>query len=336
MISLNVIIPVFNEQKVLPLLMDTLNRVFSKDSLSANRIENVQYLFVDDGSSDESARLIADAIREGFPATLYRLSRNFGHQAALTAGLEHAGADVVAIIDADLQDPPEHIFEMIGEWRNGYDIVYGIRRKRKENLFKVSAYWLFYRLLAWMSDVPIPKDAGDFCLMGSNVIEVFKTLPESLRFHRGMRAWVGFSHKGVTYERAARGAGTPKYSFRSLYALATDGLAWSSTKPLKLGQFASFVFSMLALLLTFITLIYYLASPDKVGDLPFWLVLTNIIMLFGFSITSLCLYILSAYVGRTYLETKSRPPYIIMEEVRTSPKTPTETSATTADSEDIK
>ncbi|OQX13540.1 MAG: hypothetical protein BWK76_16095, partial [Desulfobulbaceae bacterium A2] len=170
------------------------------------------------------------------------------------------------------------------------------------------------RLLALLSDIKIPKDAGDFSLMDRIVVQVIRTIPDHLRFNRGIRAWVGFKQKGLEYERMARGAGETKYSFRSLYALATDGLAWSSTKPLRIAQFSSFAFALLAFVMAIFTLATSLGERPM-DSTTLWLMMTNFIMLFGFAVTSLCLYTISAYIGRTYLEAKSRPNYIIMEQV---------------------
>ena len=189
--SLDIVIPVFNEEKVLDLLFQRLQAVFSQENLKKHCLKSVRYVFVDDGSRDQSAKIIARCIGQGAPAILCRLSRQFGHQSAVSAGLEKSDAETVACIDADLQDPPEVISEMLAKWREGYDVIYGERRKRKEGFLKVTGYWLFYRLLAFLSDIKIPLDSGDFSLMDRRVLEVIRSLPEKNRCPRVFRAWVG-------------------------------------------------------------------------------------------------------------------------------------------------
>src|SRR5262245_4781678 len=240
-LTLDLIIPLYNEAEVLELLFETLDKTFSRENLASRNIVDVRYVFVDDGSSDPSARIVSERIRGGASATLYRLSRNFGHANAVSAGLDHATADLVAILDADLQDPPAVVLEMIDKARDGYNVVFGQRRKRKENVVKRAGYWTFYRLVAFLSDIKIPLDSGDFCLMDRHVISALRKLPERLRYPRVLRAWVGFRQTGVEYDRPRRRAGLSKYSMGRLYRLATDGIAAASIRPLKIAQVSSFV-----------------------------------------------------------------------------------------------
>ena len=209
LITLDVIIPLFNEEEMIPALVAQLNDTFSPDNLIKHGIGDVRFLLVDDGSKDRSAELLAGHIRRGFRGELLRLSRNFGHQNALCAGLDYADADVVAVIDADLQDPPELILSMVDVWRQGHEVVYGERRKRKESVIKRIGYWGFYRLMAFLSDIAIPLDSGDFCIMDRKVVQALRKLPENLRFVRGLRAWVGFRQTGIPYDRPKRHAEAP-------------------------------------------------------------------------------------------------------------------------------
>jgi dolichol-phosphate mannosyltransferase len=312
-LTLDVIIPLFNEAEVLGLLFDTLAATFSPANLIPRNIVRVRYLFVDDGSVDRSAQIVTERIRAGAPAALYRLSRNFGHAGALCAGLDQSTADLVAILDADLQDPPAVVLEMIDRSRQGYDVVFGQRRRRKENILKRLGYWTFYRVIALLSDIAMPLDSGDFCLMSRRVVIALRNLPERLRFPRVLRAWVGFRQTGVEYDRPGRQAGQSKYTIGRLYRLATDGIASASIRPLRVAQFSSFVFGLIALGLT-LALILALAGRLNVTPLhP--ILLASLLIASSNALIMLCLYVLSAYLGRMYLEIKGRPSYIIMEEV---------------------
>jgi len=311
--TLDVIIPLFNEAEVLALLFTTLDGTFDRENLRRRNVAGVRYLFVDDGSSDRSATIIADKIRAGSPATLLRLSRNFGHANAISAGIDHATADLVAVLDADLQDPPSVVLEMIDKARDGYDVVYGQRRKRKENAFKRAGYWAFYRLVALLSDITVPADSGDFCLMNRRVVAELKAMPERLRFPRVLRAWVGFRQIGVEYERPERQAGLSKYTLRKLYRLATDGIAAASIRPLKIAQLSSFLFGLVAVALMLLFVVMLFVSRDPALSLPFLLI--SLLIASGHALTMLCLYVFSAYLGRTYLEVKGRPAYVVMERI---------------------
>lgn len=309
-VSLDLVVPVFNEEAVIGRLLARLQEVFTPEACRGHGIRSVRYVFVDDGSTDGSARLLGRCIAEGASGTLLRLSRNFGHQHAIAAGLDHTTADVVAILDADLQDPPELIPAMLGLWREGYEVVYGQRRRRPENAVRRAGYWLFYRLLAFLADVEIPLDSGDFCLIGRTVVDAMRALPERLRFPRVLRAWVGFPQTGLAFDRPPREAGRTKYSLARLYRLATDGVVSASLRPLQLAQ----VFSVVYLLATLGAGVWYLlwpgrsSAPPIVGVGLFLILLGNFVQVF-------CIYILGAYVGRTYIEAKGRPPYIVMEVV---------------------
>jgi polyisoprenyl-phosphate glycosyltransferase len=313
-VSLDVLIPVYNEGEVLDVLFSRLSTSLAPARLEEAGVNRVRFIFIDDGSTDDSAQQIADRIRSGSSDLLLRLARNFGHQAALTAGLDHATADYVAIIDADLQDPPELLPEMILELRRGHDVVYGQRRSRKEAWPKRAAYWLFYRLLKMISDVPVPVDAGDFCVMRQEVVVALRKLPEKLRFHRGLRSWVGFRQQAFPYERAARGGGKSKYGFRMLYDLATNGVASLSIRPLRITQ-ALLFFSILITGAFFLASVRRYVAGGEHDEMALWFLSTHALVGFTASLQLFCLYILGAYVGRMYLEVKARPPYVIMETI---------------------
>ena len=240
--SLDVVVPFYNEEAALPRLLETLDHAFAPEPCMGSRLGRIRYVLVDDGSQDRSLETLRSLVPRSNRLLLLCLSRNFGHQAAITAGLTHSDSDLVAILDADLQDPPHLVHDMIGLWREGYDVVYGERRNRKENVLKRAAYETFYRLYRWPSPIEVPLNSGDFCLMSRRVVRASDQLPERLRFNRGLRSWVGFAQKSFPYDRPGRETGDSKYTLRKLYALATDGLAAMSITPLRLSQFFALLF----------------------------------------------------------------------------------------------
>lgn len=307
--TLSIIVPIFNEADVIQLLAERLKIVFSLAQCVENKIAHIEYIFVDDGSQDESSMLLSQFFEVGREAKIIRFSRNFGHQPAVTAGLEHSSGDLVAIIDADLQDPPELIWQMIDQWRAGFDVVYGLRVNRKENRIKRIAYWGFYRVYRWLSPIQVPVDSGDFCLMSRRVVNQINALPERLRFVRGLRSWVGFKQCGITYDRPERAAGATKYNFHRLYKLATDGIASLSVRPLQVAQVLALSYLLASIVLTlFITyrlLLGQVANPE--------IYLLILLLLFSNSLILFSIYVLGAYIGRSYQEIKGRPTYIIQE-----------------------
>ncbi len=295
---------------MIDLLVQRLTAVFSPANCSQNGLVRWRALFVDDGSTDGTAALIRGHIESGFPATCLRFSRNFGHQPAVSAGLDHAKADVVAVIDADLQDPPELIWEMLARVREGCHVAYAQRRNRTDNPVKRFGCWAFYRLVSMLSEIDVPLDSGDFCLMRQQVVQTIRSLPEHLRFPRILRAWVGFRQEGVAYDRPSRAAGFTKYSWKRLYRLATDGIASASIRPLQLAQVFAWCYMLLSLLL----LVGFVAGyRGLLADRGFMLFLLLVVNVSGLGLIMFSIYILGAYVGRMYLEVKSRPTYLIME-----------------------
>lgn len=311
-VTLEVVIPVLDEEEALDLLLARLAAALAPEALAAHGVRRARLLFVDDGSTDDTAAILAARIAAGLDARLVRLSRNFGHQAAVCAGLDRAEADLVCVMDADLQDPPELLLPMVARWRAGADVVFARRRRRQGNPLKRAGYWGFYRLVAFLSEIRLPLDAGDFGLVSRPVVQAMRSLPERLRFPRGLRAWVGFRQEALEFDRPDRQAGTAKYRWSKLYRLATDGIAAMSTRPLQAAQVGSFFFGALTLLFLVMLLGGWLASPSAIPT-PF--LIAYVLVATGNAVQSLCLYIIGAYVGRTYLEVKGRPPYLVMEVV---------------------
>jgi dolichol-phosphate mannosyltransferase len=225
--ELSVVIPVYNEVENIPVLYAQLVAVLEGANI------NFEIVFVDDGSSDESVRKLNELGVSDKRVVVIELARNFGHQVAITAGLDFARGRAIAVMDADLQDPPEVLPQFIAKWREGHDVVYAIREHRKEGWLKRTSYKVFYRLLRRVSNIEIPLDAGDFCVMDRRVVDLLKNMPERNRFVRGIRSWVGFSQVGLPFERHARHAGTSKYTFGRLMLLALDGLISFSYVPLR-------------------------------------------------------------------------------------------------------
>jgi dolichol-phosphate mannosyltransferase len=299
---LSVVVPCYNEEAV---IRETHRRLSGALMNLGYRFEIV---YIDDGSRDRTLSIIKDIQSHDQHVRVVSLSRNFGHQVAVSAGIDHATGDAVVLIDADLQDPPEVIGRMVEKWRDGYDVVYGQRHTRAgETLFKILTAKWFYRLINRMSDVPIPVDTGDFRLMSRQVIEVIKRMPERDRFIRGMVSWVGFKQCALPYERAERRAGQSKYPLRKMVAFATDGILSFSIKPLRLSTTMGFVASGLALAGILYALVVRLLTSNWVSGWTFLMV--SVLFLGGVQL--ICLGIIGEYVGRIYSETKGRPLYLV-------------------------
>jgi dolichol-phosphate mannosyltransferase len=308
---LSLVVPVFNEEEVIRL---THGRIINV--LGALKEFDLEIVYVDDGSKDQSAALLRDIAQADHRVCLVGLSRNFGHQPALTAGLRHASGDLVAIIDADLQDPIELIPEMATKLCQGYSVVYGVRRNRQEPAPKVFAYRVFYRLATWMYDIDFPRDSGDFCMLDRSAVDAINRLPEKNRFVRGLRAWCGGRQIGIPYDRPPRAAGTPSYSFFKLLNLAFDGIVSFSLLPLRfifwLG-FGSFLMAMLGLAFFLAHRLFaFEIFGHSPADVPGFTSLILAILLMG-GVQLLSIGVLGEYLGRIYLEVKNRPEYLVAE-----------------------
>jgi polyisoprenyl-phosphate glycosyltransferase len=304
---LSLIIPCFNEQDVIAL---TYRRVVQALGNAGFRL---QIVFVDDGSHDRTSEILAALAADDPRIKVVTFTRNFGHQAAVSAGLRHADGDVAAVIDADLQDPPEIVLEFIDRWLMGYDVVYGIRRKRKESAFKRLSYSVFYRMFKALASIDAPLDAGDFCLIDRKVLETVNALPEKNRFFRGLRAWAGSRQIGVPYERDPRAAGESKYPFLKLVKLASDGIFNFSTAPLTMVFYLGITmasFAFLSLIFVLLTRIFDISVFGmRAGAVRgFASTILTILLIGGVQLVSLG--ILGEYIGRIYLEVKARPPYV--------------------------
>jgi dolichol-phosphate mannosyltransferase len=269
-------------------------------------------LFVDDASIDRTPHMLHEMAAADQRIKVLRFSRNFGHQSAVTAGIDYAQGDAVVLLDGDLQDPPELITAFVQKWREGYDVIYGIRKKRKEWWGKRLAYYLFYRLLrASAEGVEMPVDAGDFSLISRRALDVVKSLPERNRFVRGLRTWVGFRQMGIPYERHERYAGKPKYTFLRLLRLAYDGLFSFSSVPLHLITLLGVIVSVASFLAILVVLYFRLFTNLSI---PGFASLATITLFLG-GIQLLSLGVIGEYIGRIYEETKHRPDYVIEERV---------------------
>ena len=309
---ISVVVPALNEQETIA----ELHRRVTQAAEQWN--EDHELLVVDDGSTDGTLAILESLAASDSRLKVVSLTRNFGHQAAVTAGLHHARGEIVCVLDADLQDPPEEILPFINRVRNGMDVVYAVRRKRKEGVFKRVSYFLYYRILRRVATLDIPLDAGDFCVMNANVVHAINSLPERNRFVRGLRTWVGFRQEGMAYERSARYAGAPKYTFFRLLRLATDGIVNFSYRPLQLIMLLGMTVGVMAFLLGMLVLIQYLGDYTIAGYNPRqargWtsLVLT---LLFSSAVQLFCLGILGEYLGRLFEEAKRRPIYLVRRRI---------------------
>ena len=303
---LSVIVPCLNEQEVICSTHQRLTAALEQAAL------DFEIIYVDDGSTDATPELLRELQTQDSRVRMVRFSRNFGHQIAITAGLEHASGDAVAIIDADLQDPPEVILEFLQKWMDGYDVVYGVRSERDgETAFKLWTAKAFYRLIGKLSETPIPLDTGDFRLMDRRVVEALLSMPERDRFVRGMVSWLGFSQVALPYHRAARAAGTTKFSLFKMLRFATDGIVSFSISPLRLATWMGFAASGLAILVMLYTLYERVFGTGVVRG---W-TSTMMAILFIGGVQLICLGIIGEYVGRIYGEAKRRPLYVVREKV---------------------
>lgn len=300
---ISIVIPFLNEEDNLPELYRRLRAVFDK------RSETPEFVFVDDGSTDGSLQWLEQAASEDSNVRKLQLARNFGHQAAITAGLDHATGDAVIIIDADLQDPPEVIPDLLAEWRNGVEVVYAVRRQRAgESALKKILAAGFYRLFRALCTVDVPVDAGDFRLLDRKVVDALKTMRESHRYMRGMTSWVGFRQGAVEYDRAARHAGETKYPVWKSIKLAWDGLTSFSGAPLRWMSGVGFIVCILGVLWGVRIVVGKWLNPD--GPVSGWSSLMLAVLLLG-GIQLVSLGMVGQYLSRTFEQSKKRPLYVL-------------------------
>jgi polyisoprenyl-phosphate glycosyltransferase len=305
---LTLVIPIYNESLVLETLFDRVR------SASADWGMDFEVIMVDDGSRDDSLTIMADLNRRDPRFKGVSLSRNFGHQVAVTAGLQHVNGRVVAIMDADLQDPPEILAKFLAKWREGFDVIYAVRTNRKENIFIRTAFWGFYRIMSWLSEMQIPLDAGDFCVMDRKVVDILNEMPERNRFVRGLRAWAGFRQTGLTYDRPERLAGDVSFSLHHRIKFAFDGIISFSYKPLRFFGIFGLIVSVagfLGIALFVVSKIFSISiTPYTYGQIPgFFPIISAIVFLGGIQLIGLGLF--GEYIGRIYDEVKKRPQYIV-------------------------
>lgn len=300
---ISAVVPIYNEEES---LRECNNRLL-------NVLDNIQsdyeIIYVNDGSKDTSLTILKELAKNNKKIKVLSFSRNFGHQAAVSAGIEHSKGDCVVLIDGDLQDPPELINDMISKWNEGFDVVYGKRSKRNgETWFKKISAKMFYRTINQVSDIDIPKDTGDFRLMDRRVVDAFLKMPEKNRFIRGMVSWVGFNQVAIEYERDKRYAGITKYPIKKMINFAKDGIVSFSKKPLKFITQAGLCFISLSIIML-------MTMSIVIGFKGYeWLLIINSIMFFS-GIQMFSLGIIGEYIGRIYDEAKDRPLYIVKDSI---------------------
>jgi glycosyltransferase involved in cell wall biosynthesis len=302
----SILIPMYNEEEVIEETYLRLKKVMDQIG------ESYELVFVNDGSKDRSAQIISELAKSDENIRLIDFSRNFGHQIAVTAGLDYVQGQAIVIIDADLQDPPEVIPQMLAKWREGYDVVYGKRLKRQgETAFKKVTAHVYYRVLSALTNGNIPKDTGDFRLIDRKVCEAIKKLPERNRFLRGMVNWVGFNQVAVEYVRDERWAGETKYPLKKMLKFAADGIFSFTYKPLKLATYIGLFLSVIGFLYLLIVLYQKLFTDTAQTG---WASLMAVTLVFH-GITLVILGIIGEYIGRIYEEVKGRPLYIVKETI---------------------
>ncbi len=305
--KISIVVPIYNSAAFMPKLLDAIDQQREISDW------DLELILVDDGSKDDSYGKIEELSRTFSYIKGVKLSKNFGHQIAVKTGLSYCTGDYIAIIDDDLQDPPSLLPEFFGYLDKGYDVAYGVRKKRKESLIKRLSYNIFYRILKSMSDIYIPLDSGDFCVMSRRVVDNMLKFKEKNPFLRGIRAWVGFKQIGVVYERHARLEGESGYTLKKLLKIAMDGIFSFSTMPIRVITMLGYIGLLIAISYSLIVLVNKLANGVSVEGF------TAIVLLISFfgSLTLICLGIIGEYVVRIYDETRDRPIVIVDKELNT-------------------
>ena len=306
--KISVVVPMYYEEEVAKECYTRLKDVLEK-------IENYNYeiIFVNDGSKEKTVEILKKIAKENKNVKIISFSRNFGHQCAVTAGLRYVTGDAIVIIDADLQDPPELIPEMIKLWEEGNEVIYGKRKSREgESRFKLLTASMFYKTLNALSDVEIPKDTGDFRLVDRKVVDTINNMPEHNKFLRGLFSWVGYKQIPFEYEREERFAGKTKYPLRKMLKLASDGIISFSTKPLKLVGLLGFISIVISILILIYALLSYFLKLNQLS--AGWTSLMVAITFFA-GVQLLSIWLMSEYIGRIYDETKQRPQFIINKKI---------------------
>ena len=293
----SIVIPVFNEEEMILQMYEKLVPFLNNED---------EVLFINDGSTDTTVNEIKSLIEKDRRLKLINFSRNFGHQPAITAGLQYSEGDVVIIMDCDLQDPPELIPALLKKWKEGYDVVHCIRKKRKESLFKRVSYKLFYWLYTRLSDFETLMDSGDFSLMSRRVVNEINKMQEKAKFIRGLNLFVGFRHTAIEYERPGRFKGETKYSLIKLIKLALDGIFSFTTFPLRIMSFLGFCLLLSSFIMILVLVYYKLSYKLLLGH-----TMTYVLILFFGGINLFCFGIIGEYIGKIFYETKNRPFYIV-------------------------
>lgn len=306
--KISVVVPMYFEEEV-------ANECYNRTKRTLNTLENYEYeiIFVNDGSKDQTLPILENIAKNDNNVKILSFSRNFGHQAAVTAGLKYTTGDVVAIMDADLQDPPEVIAEMIKLWEQGNEVIYAKRKSREgESKFKLFTAKMFYKVLNGLSDVEIPKDTGDFRLADRKVIDVINSLPEHNKFLRGLFSWVGFKQIPIEYERKERFAGKTKYPLKKMLKLASDGITSFSTKPLKILGALGLISVIASIIILIYALISYIFNLNQLTA-GWTSIMVTVTFLGGMQLLSI--WLISEYIGKIYDESKGRPEYIIDKKI---------------------
>ena len=314
--SISIVIPSYNEYENIKEIHKRTSEV-----IKILNLKKYEILFVDNGSTDDSLKLLKEINSKDKSVKIISLSRNFGYQSAIAVGLKYSESEYVCVMDGDLQDPPEIIIKFVEKISEGYDVVYGLRNKRKGSFFKNLFYKMFYQIYSKFSEIEVPKQGGDFCLMKKKVINTLNNLDEKNLFMRGLRSWVGFKQCGLEYEREERYAGKTNFSFFGATALALDGIVSFSLLPLRFILITGIIMFMLSVLVfLYILTVKILSIFDALNYsmlvMPKGLTLTNLFLTLFLGIIMFFLGIIGEYVGRIYFEVKKRPNYVINEIIK--------------------